>query len=98
MSQPQVFSGYQSEIKGSFEYSGTWSEEHRHQCEVRSIAALPNDEITERIKKIGDKRGERAAAQMTKDVNAQRYLNSKDKSQAKPAPPKGANKTQSLFG
>lgn len=94
MQDTQVFSGYQSEIKGSFEYAGTWSEEHRHQCEVRSIAKLPDEEIPERIKKIGDKRGQRAAEIMKRDVQAERYKIVMAKQKVQPAK---TNKTPSLF-
>lgn len=61
-------------IEGNFEYTATWSENHRHQCEVDEIARLPQQsEVDERLQAIRVKRGEAAMQAIAKDVKARRH-------------------------
>ncbi len=73
MTAKQEINRYSGAVSGDFEYTGTWSESHRHQCEVDEIARLPHLwTIDERIQGIRAKRGEEASLIIKRDVDARR--------------------------
>jgi hypothetical protein len=73
MTTKQQISRYSGAVEGDFEYTGTWSETHRHQCEVDEIARLPHLwNIDERIQGIRAKRGEEASLIIKRDVDLRR--------------------------
>jgi hypothetical protein len=45
-------------------YAGTWSEAHRHDCELEELAMMSPSDMGEQIERIKSKRGEVAAQQM----------------------------------
>ncbi len=80
---------YSGPITGNFEYAGTWSEEHRHQCEVNELASLKSyQDVADRITLIAAKRGKDAASRIEQEVNAIRARVISGKNTTKPEGPK----------
>lgn len=80
---------YSGPITGDFEYTGTWSEQHRHQCEVNELAALKSyQDVADRITLIAAKRGKDAAARIEYEVNEIRARAITSKNTNKPEGPK----------
>lgn len=56
----------------------TWSEEHRHACEVRYVYSLGADRAKEYCEGVKDRRGRAAAERLWREARA---LNRKEKAQ-----------------
>lgn len=69
----QQINRYSGALSGNFEYTETWSEAHRHACEVDEIARLPQQwDVDARLQGIRAKRGEAAMARIARDVSEHR--------------------------
>lgn len=69
----QQINRYSGALSGAFEYTETWSEAHRHACEVDEIARLTHQwEVDERLQGIRAKRGEAAMTRIARDVTEHR--------------------------
>ena len=53
-------------------YVGTWSEDHRYQCELRELAMMSPGDLSDQIERIRSKRGQEAAQKAHIDATQKR--------------------------
>jgi hypothetical protein len=77
MEQRQTSTDTSSPIRADFEYTGapytgSWSEEHRYNCELTELAMMTTSDREDQIARIKSKRGEDAAIKINMDVQEKR--------------------------